>query len=104
MTVTKNKFEFNILLLGLIISANFCYCKKKTADVEIQDCDVFYNYYKDGSHYIRRDIVTDDGVMDYNKLLEEGKSKNSNCYPAKDQDIESNIELENKNDKRNSLE
>jgi|JI8StandDraft_1071087.scaffolds.fasta_scaffold381904_1 hypothetical protein len=104
MTFKKNKFKFKFLISVVLIISNMSYCKKKTADVEIQDCDVFYNYYKDGSHYIRRDIVTDDGVMDYNKLLEEGKTKNSNCYPAKNQDIEANIELENKNEKRNTLE
>lgn len=92
----KNSIFYIIHLVCLfLISILFIIdCKKKTPDVDIQDCDAIYNYYKDGTHYIRRDLVTEDGVLDYDKLLEDGKIKNSNCYPAKDKDMNTNIELE----------
>lgn len=89
-----NWFQYFSLFLLIIFSS--IYCKKKTPDVDIQDCDVFYDYYKDGSHYIRRDLVTDDGVFDYDKLLEEGKLKNSNCYPIQEHEMNTNIDIESK--------
>jgi hypothetical protein len=68
----KNSIYYIIHLVCLfLISILFIIdCKKKTPDVDIQDCDAIYNYYKDG------------------------KIKNSNCYPAKDKDMNTNIELE----------
>jgi hypothetical protein len=90
----NNRIQFVSVILLLIFSSILC--KKKTPDIEIQDCDVFYNYYKDGSHYIRRDLVTDDGVLDYDKLLEESKVKNSNCYPVKELEMNTNIDIESK--------
>ncbi len=67
------------LILGLVITqAN---CNKKKARVEINDCDTIGNYYEDGEHYIRRDLFNDDGVIDYNKMLESYKGRNTACNP-----------------------
>ncbi|WCL49535.1 hypothetical protein [Leptospira sp. GIMC2001] len=68
-------------------------CKKKEQDQDIEDCDKISNYYKDGTHYIRRDLVTDDGVVNYNKLLDDSKIENSDCYPAKDKDVDASIRI-----------
>lgn len=67
------------------------HCKKKIENQDIQDCDKIFNYYEDGTHYIRRDLVKDDGVLDYDKLLEDSKIKRSDCYPAKEVEMESTI-------------
>jgi hypothetical protein len=48
----------------------------------IDECNPIADYYDKGSHYIRRDLVTDDGNLDYKKLLEDTKPENSECYPA----------------------
>ena len=49
---------------------------------QIEECNPVADFYENGAHYIRRDLVTDDGNIDYKKLLEETKPENSNCYPA----------------------
>ncbi|GBF51321.1 hypothetical protein LPTSP4_28530 [Leptospira ryugenii] len=54
-------------------------CREKN---DIDECNPIADYYENGSHYIRRDLVTDDGNLDYKKLLEETQPENSNCYPA----------------------
>jgi hypothetical protein len=83
----KQRFLLATLVLVFLVAG----CKKKTPDLDIQDCDKIYNYYEDGIHYIRRDIVSDDGVIDYDKLLEDSKIKRSDCYPGKDVELESTI-------------
>ncbi|MBE7412988.1 MAG: hypothetical protein L6Q54_03840 [Leptospiraceae bacterium] len=69
-------------LLGLI-ALSFFYCNKKYLNEELDECDPVSNLYEDGTHYIRRELVTDEGVLDYHKLLESSKQKNSRCYPIK---------------------
>ncbi|MCC5815065.1 MAG: hypothetical protein JJT78_09935 [Leptospira sp.] len=77
-----------MFLLSIIATLD---CKKKIADEDMQDCDKIYNYYEGGSHYIRRDLVKDDGVIDYEKLLDESQIKRSDCYPAKDIELDATI-------------
>lgn len=68
-------------------------CRKKHPDEDIQDCDKIYNYYNNGVHYIRRDLIRDDSTWDYEKLLNDSKIQRSDCYPAKDIEPEANLEL-----------
>lgn len=56
-------------------------CRKKYTNVEINDCDTIGNYYENGEHYIKRELVTDDGVIDYNKMLNNFKGHNTVCNP-----------------------
>ncbi|MCC6274975.1 MAG: hypothetical protein IT569_03895 [Leptospiraceae bacterium] len=75
LLIKSSLFGLAILLLPV--------CKKKYLNEDIDECDSISNLYEDGNHYIRRDLVTDEGVIDYQKLLEAYKQKNSRCYPAK---------------------
>ncbi len=54
-------------------------CREKN---EIEDCNPVADYYDGSAHYIRRDLVTDDGNIDYKKLLEDTDPTNSICNPA----------------------
>lgn len=81
----------NSNILAVLLILGFLGCMKKTPDQDLQDCDKIYNYYENGVHYIRRDIVSDDGVIDYDKLLEDSKIKRSDCYPGKDVELDSTI-------------
>ncbi|MBK7058406.1 MAG: hypothetical protein IPH52_25830 [Leptospiraceae bacterium] len=55
--------------------------EKSHANIDINDCDSIGNYYENGEHYIRRDLFNDDGVIDYNKMLESYKGRNTVCNP-----------------------
>lgn len=83
-------YSYYLVMIPIVVSLTL-QCKKKTPDEDLQDCDKIYNYYEDGSHYIRRDLVKDDGVLDYEKLMEDRKIKRSDCYPAKDIPMEATI-------------
>ena len=62
----RKKALFTGFLCILFILA----CKKKKAfSHDIQECDPIGNYYEDGNHYISRDIVTDDGVINYEEMF-----------------------------------
>jgi len=54
-------------------------CREKDP---IDPCNPIADYYDGSTHYIRRDLVTDDGNLVYKKLLEDTKPENSECYPA----------------------
>ncbi|WP_246047029.1 hypothetical protein [Leptospira ognonensis] len=54
-------------------------CREKDP---MDPCNPIADYYDGKTHYIRRDLVTDDGNLDYKKLLEDAKPENSECYPA----------------------
>ncbi|MDF3821578.1 hypothetical protein P3G55_16860 [Leptospira sp. 96542] len=56
-------------------------CKRGLSE-DIQDCNPVADYYENGTHYIRRDLVQDDNTLDYKKLLEETKPQASECYPS----------------------
>ena len=71
-------FAFYLLLGLIVMQVN---CSKKKSRVEINDCDTIGNYYENGEHYIRRDLFNDDGVIDYNKMLESYKGRNTACNP-----------------------
>jgi hypothetical protein len=87
-----NRFQV-FFLLGLVV-LTVVDCKKKKPKEDIQDCDKIYNYYEDGVHYIRRDLVQEDGVLDYEKLLEDAKPKRSDCFPGKDQNLKAPVDIE----------
>lgn len=80
----KNKqsqlIRSSLLVIALIF---FLDCKKKYLNEDIDECDPVSNLYESGDHYIKRDLITEDGVIDYQKLLESYKQKNSRCYPIK---------------------
>jgi hypothetical protein len=67
-----------ILFASCILNLN---CKRGHSE-DIQDCNPIADYYEKGTHYIRRDLVTDDNTLDYKKLFEETKPQSSECYPA----------------------
>ena len=71
------KLCFYILICLILFQAN-----KK--NIDINDCDTIGNYYEDGEHYIKRDLVTDDGVIDYNKMLDSYKGRKTVCNPLND--------------------
>lgn len=72
------QFRKAIFLLLLVV-LNVC---KKGYNEDIQDCNPVADYYEQGNHYIRRDLVKDDNTLDYKKLLEETKPQTSECYPT----------------------
>ncbi len=89
----KNKmraFAFYLLLSFLFIQIN-CHKKKTNLDIDINECDTIGNYYENGEHYIRRDLFNDDGVIDYNKMLDSYKGRNTACNP-----LDLKLELERK--------
>lgn len=83
--------RFSFWIFGMLALSLLLDCKKKVADEDMQDCDKIFNYYEGGSHYIRRDLIGEEGNWDYEKLLEDSKIKRSDCYPAKDSDV--NVDL-----------
>lgn len=60
-------------------------CREKKKFIDINDCDTIGNYYENGEHFIKRDLVTDDGVIDYNKMLESYKGRKTVCNPLNNQ-------------------
>lgn len=72
------KFFFYTVICLLLFQIN---CNKKKAKIDINDCDTIGNYYENGEHYIKRDLVTDDGVIDYSKMLDTYKGHNTVCNP-----------------------
>ncbi len=66
-------------------------CNKKKTNIDINDCDTIGNYYENGEHYIRRDLFNDDGVIDYNKMLDSYKGRHTACNP-----LDLKLELERK--------
>ncbi len=70
-----------ILILFALISVASC---KKKESTDINDCDSIGNYYEDKTHFIKREFVTDDGVIDYKKLMEKYKGRDTVCNPLKD--------------------
>jgi hypothetical protein len=71
-------FAFILIACLILLQAD---CMKKKDSVPINDCDTIGNYYENGEHYIRRDLVTDDGVIDYNKMLDSYKGRKTVCNP-----------------------
>ena len=73
----------NNVILVLLLAALSSGCRKKFFSSDIQDCDNTANYYEDGEHFIRRDMVTDDGVIDRQKMFDELRTGNVDCHPVK---------------------
>lgn len=78
----KNKYWIYLSLL-ILLGSLFQGCRKQMYNQDLQDCDNIADYYEEGEHFIRRDLVTDDGVVDRKKLFAESKEKNSECFPTK---------------------
>lgn len=81
------KSFFCFAFLCFLIFGNFLSCKKKLNE-DIQECDPLGNYYEDGKHFIRRDVletdengIEDTSVLDMRKLLNKSKKENSKCFP-----------------------
>lgn len=75
---------FKPLFIVLLIAFSLTDCrKKKIFNEDIDECDSIGNYYEENSHYINRNIVTDEGVIDYKKLLHSYHGKGSVCNPDK---------------------
>lgn len=67
--------------------------RSKKISQDIKECDDVANYYDDGDHYIRRDLVTEGiysedrelateyNVIDYQKLFEAYDLHKSKCNP-----------------------
>lgn len=79
-----------VFLLSLVIL--FADCRKKLFTEEVKECDNIGNYYEQGNHYIRRDLIKKDEfgmedyrVLDMKKLMDESKRQNSRCYPLKEE-------------------
>lgn len=89
-----------ILLISIFMTTISCdkfspniFKRSKRINQDIQDCDNTSDYYEEGTHYIRRDLVTDGkysgnqelateyNVMDYEKLLDSYDLRNSDCNP-----------------------
>jgi hypothetical protein len=66
------------LILVIIISTT--YCKKKVVE-DINECDTIGNFYEDKDHYIRREYVSDEGVIDLKKMLQKYKGRETICNP-----------------------
>ncbi len=69
-----------IFLLILILFSN---CKKKQFS-DVNECDTIGNYYENKEHFIKREFVNDDGEVDYKKLFQKYKGKETICNPLKD--------------------
>jgi len=86
LKILTNKLEnpqIGFFPVFFIILFLFSGCLKKQDSQDIEDCDNIANYYEDGEHYIRRDLVTDEGVLDRKKLFEDTINGKSECYPVK---------------------
>lgn len=86
MKFKKKKLQSLLIKSSLVlVLVNFsAFCKKKSFNEDIQPCDSTGSYYENGVHYIRRDIINDEGGIDYPNLFEKQKERNSNCYPKVD--------------------
>lgn len=68
-------------LLFLIIVL-FIGCEEKHVIEDVEECDTMGSYYENGEHYIDRQFVTEEGVMDYKKQFDKSEIKNSKCNPV----------------------
>ena len=71
-------FALYILISLILVQAN---CNRNLNMVVLNDCDTFGNYFVYGVQYFGRDLVTDDGVIDYNKMLDSYKGRKTVCNP-----------------------
>lgn len=47
----------------------------------VDPCDPATNLYDDGKHFLERDYLTEEGTIDYKKLLEMNEIQKSPCDP-----------------------
>ena len=80
-----------ILILSLLILF-LTDCRKKLFTEDVKECDNIGNYYEQGSHYLRRDLIKVDefgredySILDMKKLMDESTRQNSRCYPLKEE-------------------
>jgi hypothetical protein len=69
--------RFLILIITLFIG-----CEEKHVIEDVEECDTMGSYYEGGEHYISREFMTEEGILDYNKQFEKSKFQNSKCNPA----------------------
>ncbi|TGN20334.1 hypothetical protein [Leptospira idonii] len=74
--------KLRLLILLFLAFSHLAFGCKRGYSEDIQDCNPIADYYDKGTHYIRRDLVQDDGTLDYKKLLEDTKPQASECYPS----------------------
>jgi hypothetical protein len=74
------KVSLTIIAIFSVLFTTDCR-RKKTFNEDIEDCDAIGNYYENGSHYVNRDILTDEGVLDYKKMFDRYKGKDTACHP-----------------------
>ena len=70
---------YRLLILFLFL---FMGCEEKHIIEDVEECDTMESYYEGGEHYINREFVTEEGILDYQKQFEKSKSKNSKCNPV----------------------
>lgn len=84
--------KFSTLIFLLVASAFLLTdCKRRFITEDIGTCDTIGNYYENGEHYIRRDLLKGEGlidednqgVLDYQKMIESYTGKHTDCNPVK---------------------
>jgi len=69
-------------VLLLLLTLLFIGCEEKHVIEDVEECDEMGSYYEGGEHYISREFITEEGVMDYKKQFDKSQIQNSKCYPA----------------------
>ncbi|MCP5502702.1 MAG: hypothetical protein H7A25_22580 [Leptospiraceae bacterium] len=70
------------IMIVLLLTALSCR-KNKKFNQSVRDCDTISNYYEDSTHYINKEFLTEEGVLDYGKLMKQYDSRHSFCNPKK---------------------
>jgi hypothetical protein len=71
-------------ILGLLTLLLFFFigCEEKHVIEDVEECDTMESYYEGGEHYINRNLITEEGTLDYKKQFEKSEPKNSKCNPV----------------------
>lgn len=71
---------------AILLSVTTVFCGKKRhpgQESRIDPCDPASNLYEGDKHYIERDFVNEDGILDYSKWFEVLDVRSSHCDPLK---------------------
>jgi hypothetical protein len=73
----------NYIIIFLFAFSVTIGCKRKVTvyNEDINPCDSIGNYYEESEHFIKRDLVTDEGVINYEKLFDRYKGRHTECNP-----------------------
>lgn len=52
---------------------------------EIDPCDPAANFYDGRTHYIERDMIRDDGTLDYDRVIRASDPAESDCDPLRNE-------------------